>query len=389
MGVLRALGPVGVRSARRRRAGHLHVAAGGRLDRPQGNVRRGRRRGRRRLGAAGRPEPRHAADAVGLSGRLEDGEHARRPRRPPVPAHRRRVAAGLADRDAQPSRLPGPRGHRADGRRGRRRLRRHQTGQGRRPSRLAGGDDAGRSAGRARRRPADRHRDLVHQWTLDLHRDRRLGVPPGGQRDLLRRGAGPAGHDDDRRGVLLRGLSGRGGPRRRLRPAGLGPGAGRLLPQGRRHLRRGRPASDLDARSRLRPAAGRCGGPRHRDALHAGAEQHDHRADRAQGDGLLRGRAQRRARPGQEPEALLPGDDAPVRRLQRRDGLHLVPGERALAVRRRAAPGGLRHRRPHPAGADLGTPRGSSRSRRRSRPDADAGQPRPRRAPSVSPAAPR
>ena len=49
--------------------------------------------------------------------------------------------------------------------------------------------------------------------------------------------------------------------------------------------------------------------------------------------------------------ALVPADHAAVRSAERRDGLDLVPGVGAGAVRRRRAPCGVRHRRAHPPGA--------------------------------------
>ena len=65
--------------------------------------------------------------------------------------------------------------------------------------------------------------------------------------------------------------------------------------------------------------------------------------------------------PGREPaertarrnprQALLRGGDAAVRGVQGCDGRHVVRSLGAVAARRRQAPSGVRHRRPHPPGA--------------------------------------
>ena len=65
--------------------------------------------------------------------------------------------------------------------------------------------------------------------------------------------------------------------------------------------------------------------------------------------GTSLGDALQTASPG---PALVPADDAAVRRAEGRDGLDLVSGVGAGAVRRRRAPRGVRHRRAHPPGAD-------------------------------------
>ena len=175
--------------------------------------------------------------------------------------------------------------------------------------------------------------------------------PPAGHDLHGRRAGGDEGEDGQGRGLRLRRLAGGGGPHRRLRPARLGPGA--------RRLRRSRPSPP--ARADLRPLSWISDkvlslpiGPRGTAVLelytrglsqftveqvgpatmHFWASVHDWR------------------RSGDAGQAVLPADDAAVRRLQGSDGLDLVPGERAVAVRRRSAPGGLRHRRAHPSGAD-------------------------------------
>ena len=82
----------------------------------------------------------------------------------------------------------------------------------------------------------------------------------------------PAGTEveDDRRHGRLRGVAGGGGAHRRLRPARLGPGAGRLRAQGRRDRRRRLPAAAAGSRqaSDSRPGRRRrgTGGPA---AVHA------------------------------------------------------------------------------------------------------------------------
>ena len=62
--------------------------------------------------------------------------------------------------------------------------------------------------------------------------------PPADTTYTVKAPAGTQGEDRRRRGRLRR-LSGGRGPSRRLRPARLGPGTGRLSPQGRGHLEGG------------------------------------------------------------------------------------------------------------------------------------------------------
>ena len=160
------------------------------------------------------------------------------------------MAARLARRHPQPARLPGTRGDRPYRRRGRRRRGRHQAAEGRRPHRLARGDDAGRPSRSTL--VVDQQTGIVTWYTdgrRDLHGERRLGVAAAGRQDLHCRYPRSAGEDDDRRRLHLRGVAGGGGPHRRLRPARLGPRAGRVLTHGRRRLRRPRQVDGLGARS--------------------------------------------------------------------------------------------------------------------------------------------
>ncbi len=267
------------------------------------------------------------------------------------------VAARLARGHAQPARLPGTRRDRPHRRRGRRRRRRDQAAQGRRAHRLARRDQAERQAGRAGRRPAVT--GLV-TWYSDgrstFTASGRLGVAAAGRRDLHGRGAGGRrGEDDDRRRLHLRVVAGGGRPHRRLRPARLGPRAGWLRAQGRSPTfdEGYRPEDWVDDGAAGGAAAGRPGRARRSPALRAGAQLVHRRADRPEVHGPPEGEPAERAARRDPRQAVLRGGDAAVRGVQGRDGRHVVSGLGAVAARRREAPGGVRHRRPHPPGAHL------------------------------------
>ena len=133
-----------------------------------------------------------------------------------------------------------------------------------------------RQADRARRRPGDRHRDLVQRRARPRSPRASTGGrrrPPARPTRSTRRRAATV-ETTAAGDVHLRGVAGGSRAHGRLRPAGLGPGAGRLRTQGRRHHSTTRTGRWSGSR-RSRQAVPVAPAPRNRGrraAVHARAE---------------------------------------------------------------------------------------------------------------------
>ena len=240
--------------------GRTRGTAGTRSGERGWHVQRRRERQRRRRGGDSQRHDRErpAAGGVGLRRGDADESHRRATASSAGRAHRRRLAARLARRHAAARSTT-----RAWPAIVRTAVEDRDDAVGIKP--LKDGDRTvwraaltlGGQADRARRRPADRHRDLVQRRARDVHGERRLGVPAARRQDVPHRGAGGADGRDDARRRHLR--------RRRRRRRAAWPATTRSSPSWRRMATHSRPSPPSTTRtgrwsgSRGEPSAPRSG----------------------------------------------------------------------------------------------------------------------------------